>query len=73
MARDGLYRTRKQSRGLKEPWVADTWPLHSTFREQQGELEVLVRENRYHIVATIETWWHEIKDCNLPMEEYKLF
>ncbi|KAK4827211.1 hypothetical protein QYF61_015239 [Mycteria americana] len=39
----------------------------------QEELEAIVQQNSYDLVAITETWWDDSHDCSAAMDGYKLF
>ncbi|PKU47234.1 rna-directed dna polymerase from mobile element jockey-like [Limosa lapponica baueri] len=40
---------------------------------KQEELEAIVQQENYDIVAIMETWWDDLHNCNAAMDGYKLF
>ena len=40
---------------------------------KQEELEAVVQLRKYDLIAITETWWDESHDCNILIEDYRLF
>ncbi|PKU34926.1 mitochondrial fission process protein 1 [Limosa lapponica baueri] len=40
---------------------------------KQEELEAIVQQESYDVVAVTETWWDDSHDCSAAMDGYKLF
>lgn len=45
---------------------------HSTGNKQE-ELEAMVLQESYDIIAITETWWADSHDWNAAMDDYELF
>lgn len=44
--------------------------LHQCMGNKQ---ETTVQQQNYDTVAITEAWWHDLHNCNVPMDGYELF
>ncbi|PKU48706.1 nipped-b-like protein [Limosa lapponica baueri] len=74
--------TKRLGGSVKCPFKKETWPadrlkcLYTNARSmgnKQEELEAVLLQESYDIVAITETWWDESYDWTVAIDGYKLF